>query len=154
MKIFVSLLAFAMTLTSAAPSLAAGGGDDHGGGHHALEERMNALFPQPQPQFERRDVPVGPVLTAPAFYASVAGDKALLQWKPVEGADTYHVQVATDAEFKWLVFNNANLKETSFEVTGLEAGKNYFWRVAAVRNNNWSTFRKSAFARSMFTTRK
>ncbi len=154
MKILVSLLAFAMTLTSAAPSLAAGGGEEHGGGHHALEERMNALFPQPQPQSERRDLPAVPELTSPAFYSAVAGDKALLQWKPLEGVNMYHVQVATDAEFKWLVLDNVNVKETSLEVTGLEAGKSYFWRVAAVRNNNWSTFRKSTFARSMFTTSK
>lgn len=153
MKILVSLLALAMTMTLAAPALAAEGGDEHGGGHHGLEERMNALFPQPQPKFERRELPVVPELTSPAFHASVSGDKAVLQWKAVEGADEYHVQVATDAEFKWLILDNANVKENSLEVAGLEAGKSYFWRVSAVRKNNWSTFRKSTFTSSMFTAK-
>lgn len=151
MKILVSLFAFALTLALTSPSLAADGGG-HGGGHGGLTEKMNALFPQPEPKTEKREVPAKPELVAPTYFSSVNGDKVTLQWKAVEGADEYHVQVATDPNFKWLVSNENFAKGTSFEVTGLEAGKHYFWRVAAVKSHNWSTFRKSFFAMSMFET--
>lgn len=149
MKILVSLLAFAATLTLTSPSLAEEG---HGGGHGGLAEKMNSLFPAPQAQLEKRAVPEKPELSAPLFLAQVAGDKATLQWKGVTGAAEYHVQVATDPNFKWLVANEYHHTTTSFEVAGLEAGKQYFWRVAAVKPGNWSTFRRSFFAMSMFET--
>lgn len=152
MKILVSLLAFAMTLALTSRSVAAD--DAHGGGGHGggLTEKMNALFPKPKTDPAKSDVPAKPDLASPAYYASVAGDKTTLTWKAVAGADEYHVQVATDANFKWLVANDYHFKGTSFEVTGLEAGKHYFWRVAAVKSKNWDTFRKSFFAMSMFET--
>ncbi|WP_374075952.1 fibronectin type III domain-containing protein [Bdellovibrio bacteriovorus] len=150
MKILVSLLAFALTLALTSPSLAEEG---HGGGGHGnLAEKMNALFPKPQEQPDKHDVPAKPELSSPAYFSEVSGDKTALTWKAVAGADEYHVQVATDANFKWLVANEYHNKTTSFEATGLEAGKHYFWRVAAVKSTNWSTFRKSFFATSMFAT--
>ncbi|WP_295905479.1 fibronectin type III domain-containing protein [uncultured Bdellovibrio sp.] len=150
MKILVSLFAFALTLALTSPSLAEEG--HGGGGHENLPEKMNALFPQPAEKPEKHDVPAKPELSAPAYFSEVAGDKTALTWKAVPGADEYHVQVATDPNFKWLVANEYHHKTTSFDVTGLEAGKHYFWRVAAVKSNNWSTFRKSFFATSMFAT--
>lgn len=150
MKILVSLLAFALTLALTSPSLAEQG---HGGGGHGnLAEKMNALFPEPQAQPEKNNVPTKPELSAPAYFAEVKGEKATLTWKAVQGAEEYHVQLATDPNFKWLVANEYHHKATSFEATGLEAGKHYYWRVAAVKPNNWSTFRKSFFATSMFAT--
>lgn len=149
MKILVSLFAFAMTLTLASASLAE---EAHSGGHGNLTEKMNALFPQPKADPTKNEVPAKPELASPGYYAAIKGDKTTLTWKAVTGADEYHVQVATDANFKWLVANEYSVKNTSFEVTGLEAGKHYFWRVAAVKSNNWSTFRKSFFAMSMFET--
>jgi len=151
MKILVSLLAFALTLALTSPSLASD--EKHeGGGHGNLAEKMNALFPQPADQPAKRDVPAKPELSSPAYFAEVQGDKVSLQWKPVEGADEYHVQVATDPNFKWLVANEYHHKATSLDVNGLEAGKHYFWRVSAVKSHNWNTFRKSFFATSMFAT--
>lgn len=149
MKFLLSVLAFAATLTLTSPSLAEEG---HGGGHGNLAEKMNALFPPKKAQLEKRDVPAKPELASPAYFAQVTGDKATLQWKAVAGADEYHVQVATDPNFKWLVANEYHQKATSFDATGLEAGKEYFWRVAAVKTTNWSTFRKGYFAMSMFAT--
>lgn len=150
MKIIVSLFAFALTLALTSPVLAEQG---HGGGGHGnLAEKMNSLFPEPQAQPAKREVPAKPELSAPAYFSEIKGDKTALSWKAVPGADEYHVQVATDPNFKWLVADVHHYKETSFEATGLEAGKHYFWRVAAVKSNNWSTWRKSFFASSMFMT--
>lgn len=152
MKIVLSLLAFAMTLALTSPSVAEEAAHGGGGAHHGLSEKMNALFPQPTHQPEKRALPAKPELAAPTYYSKVQGDKVTLQWKAVEGAEEYHVQLATDPNFKWLVANEYHVKATSFDAAGLEAGKHYFWRVAAVKPNNWSTFRRGLFATSMFET--
>lgn len=149
MKILISVLAFVATLALTTISLAEQG---HGGGHGNLSEKMNSLFPKKEAQAEKRNVPGKPELVAPEFFAKVSGDRATLQWKAVNGAEEYHVQVATDPNFKWLVTNEYHVTGTSFEATGLEADKQYYWRVAAFKGANWSTFRKGIFANSMFTT--
>ncbi|MBO9665859.1 MAG: fibronectin type III domain-containing protein [Bdellovibrio sp.] len=152
MKIFASLVAFAMTLALTCPSLAE---ESHGGGGHskeALGEKMNELFPPKQADMEAQAVPAKPELTSPEYFAAIKTDSVTLKWKDAEGAQVYHVQVATDPNFKWLVANEQEVKGTSFDVTKLEAGKHYFWRVASVRPDNWKTFRKSYFAMSMFET--
>ncbi|MFS4459203.1 fibronectin type III domain-containing protein [Bdellovibrio sp. HCB2-146] len=153
MKILISLVAFAMTLALSTQSLAeeAAHGGGHGGGHGDLAAKMNALFPPKEANPARRDVPAKPELVSPAYFATIKADKANLEWKAIEGVE-YHVQVATDANFKWLVANEYHVKGNNFEVAGLEAGHHYFWRVAAVKPNNWNTFRKSFFATSMFAT--
>lgn len=153
MKIALSLLAFAMTLALTSKSVAADEAHGGGGGHHGdLTEKMNALFPQPQADAEKRKVPEKPELAGPASFSKIEGGKVTLQWKAVEGADEYHVQLATDPNFKWLVANDYHVKATSFDASGLEPGKHYFWRVAAVKSHNWSTFRRSFFASSSFET--
>ncbi|MGE5087195.1 MAG: fibronectin type III domain-containing protein [Bacillota bacterium] len=151
MKIFVSLLTFAMTLALTCPSLAEEA-HEGGGAHEKLGEKMNSLFPPKQADLAAQAVPAKPDLTSPAYFAAINGTSTTLKWKSAEGAEVYHVQVATDANFKWLVAENHEVKDTSFEVTNLEAGKHYFWRVASVRPDNWKTFRKSYFATSMFET--
>lgn len=153
MKIALSLLAFALTLALTSPSVAEEAAHGGGGGHHGnLSETMNALFPQPKADPNKRAVPEKPELAGPANFAKITGDKVTLQWKAVEGAEEYHVQLATDPNFKWLVANEYHVKATSFDASGLEAGKHYYWRVSAVKPNNWSTFRRSYFAGAMFET--
>ena len=56
---------------------------------------------------------------------------ATLAWSAVNGADSYYLQLARDAAFNDLVLN-IQLAETSFDVSGLESGSEYFWRVAAI----------------------
>ncbi len=155
MKTLITLIAFTLTLALTSKSLASD--SSHGGGsaeagHGNLAEKMNALFPEPHVDPALRAVPAKPELVSPAYFTSIADSKASLQWKAVVGADVYHVQVATDSNFKWLVANEQAVTATNFEVSSLEAGKHYFWRVAAVKSNNWQTFRKSYFATSMFAT--
>lgn len=149
MKILVSVLAFALTLALTSTSVAE---EAQGGGHGNLPEKMNSLFPQPQAQPAKREVPGKPDLASPAFNTLVSRDKTSLQWKQVSGADEYHVQVATDPNFKWLVAEDFHVKATSFEATGLTAGTKYYWRVAAVNSKNWSTFRKGFYSMSSFQT--
>ncbi|UYL08603.1 fibronectin type III domain-containing protein [Bdellovibrio sp. SKB1291214] len=153
MKIFASLIAFAFTLALTAPVVASEG---HSGPNiHTKEElgkKMNSLFPPKQMDKEAQTVPAKPELTSPEYFAAIKGETVTLKWKEAKDAQEYHVQVATDANFKWLVAEDQHVKATTFDVAKLEAGKHYFWRVASVRPNNWSTFRKSYFAMSMFET--
>ncbi len=153
MKSILSL--FSLVLTVFASTAIAAGGGEHGGGHGGLTEKMNALFPPKQPKLEKRAVPAVPELSAPNFYSAVKGNKVTLNWNKIDTATEYHIQVSTEPTFsnaKNMVINDYHVKDTNFEVSNLEAGKHYYWRVAAVNVNNWSTFRKSAFASSMFET--
>jgi hypothetical protein len=63
-----------------------------------------------------------------------------LSWQPCEGATSYRVQLSTRPDFD----RNALERESSapsVEVTGLEAGQRYYWRVCARRGSEigqWS----------------
>lgn len=115
---------------------------------------MNSLFPQKEQNPAVSVRPSVVKLTSPKFLAKVSGATAKLEWTAANGASAYHVQVATDPNFKWLVANELWVKGTSFEATQLEADKNYYWRVAAVKGENESMFTKSLFVNSAFTTQK
>jgi hypothetical protein len=147
MKILVSVFAFVLSLSF--NSLAS---EEGHGGHEELSKKMNSLFPEKEANLAERTTPEKPALTNPAYFSSISGTTVKLEWKEAKDAEEYHVQVATDPNFKWLVAEDFALKTTSFEVSNLEAGKHYYWRVASVKPNNWKTFRKSFFATSMFET--
>lgn len=142
MKLLVTALVLAVSMVFSLPAAHAAG--------DGLTEKMNALFPKKQAEPSKREVPAAPALSAPEAFAKVSGPKAALTWSEVAGATEYHVQVATDPNFKWLVSNEYHVKGTTFEANNLEAGKTYYWRVAAVNTHNWDTFRKSVFATSSF----
>lgn len=122
--------------------------------HEKLGKTMNSLFPQKEQNPAVSVRPSVVKLTSPKFLAKVSGATAKLEWTAANGASAYHVQVATDPNFKWLVANELWVKGTSFEATQLEADKNYYWRVAAVKGENESMFTKSLFVNSAFTTQK
>jgi hypothetical protein len=128
-----------------------GSQEDH---HEKLGKTMNSLFPQKQKDASHSTRPTVVKLTSPKFLAKIAGTSTKLEWTAAEGATAYHVQVATDPNFKWLVANEYWVKGTSFEATQLEADKHYYWRVAAVKGENDSMFTKSLFVNSAFTTQK
>lgn len=111
------------------------------------------LFPIKQADKSMVAVPARTELLEPKAFSTQTGDKALLKWAQVGGADFYHVQVATDANFKWLVAEEFNNTTTSFEVSKLEKAKHYFWRVAARRSTNDPSYTKGAWSNSMFDTK-
>lgn len=139
MKILVSVLVFVTALTLGVKTLAS-------------ERDMNALFPPPQPNPVLGERPNKPELTAPTYFQKVGDSKVTLQWKEVPNAESYHVQVATDPNFKWLVKEENLYKGTSLEVSGLEGGKHYFWRVSGMKPSNKAGHIQGFFASSMFAT--
>lgn len=118
-----------------------------------LSERMNSLYPEKQKNPEQIGIPSIVKLTSPKFMTKIAGNSAKLEWTAVEGATNYHVQVATDPNFKWLVTNDQWVKSNSFDATSLEENKKYYWRVASVKSQNDSMFTKSVFVSSAFSTK-
>ena len=110
------------------------------------------LFAAPKADSNKAKQPSKPELKAPAYQAKITTENVNLKWSAVTSADAYHLQIATDPAFKWLVTNQEVLKETSFELTGLKKGTHYFWRVAAVKSDNEPTYTKSWFSTSAFQT--
>ena len=137
-----------LTLFSALPGFASGGGEhtEAPKGHRD----NGALFPPKQANSALSTAPSAPQLKSPEFMATTAGDTEL-KWSPVENATVYHVQIATDVNFKWLVTDDHQVKDTSFKTNGLAKGKRYYWRVAAWKSDNMAATNKSYFAASAFT---
>lgn len=111
-------------------SLAAGGPTE------AHKEKARNLFPKPEAN-KSKTTPLPKVtLLEPKALSTVQGPQVTLKWEAAAEADSYRVQVATDANFKWIVANEDFYKGTSYEVSNLEAGKHYFWRVYAWKSDN------------------
>lgn len=141
MKILVSVLVFVIALATGVQTLAS-----------ANAEEMNALFPPKQPNPSLSEIPEKPELASPGYFQKVTETKVTLEWKASSNAEVYHVQVAKDPNFKWLVTEVFHHKGTALDVDGLEAGKHYFWRVSGVRPNNKLGHTQGGFATSMFET--
>ncbi len=127
----------------------AGESGGHGGSGKAHRDNT-ALFP---PQVADKSLSTPPAqtkLTSPEFMAKIKADAQKLEWTASSSADSYHLQVATDPNFKWLMVDEHWVKATSYEVKGLQKGKHYYWRVAAVKSNNDPMSLKSNFVSSMF----
>jgi hypothetical protein len=144
----LSLIVIAATLSAAA---------SEGAGHDEAAEGLHKganlnLFPPPQADTGKVKRPSKPDLLEPAYRAQINGDHVTLKWTSVASADAYHLQVATDPNFKWLVVNQSVMKGNSFEVKDLQKSSHYFWRVAALKTDNDPTYMKGWFSLSTFET--
>ena len=110
------------------------------------------IIKQPANDMSKSARPAKPELLEPSYRAKISSDSVTLKWSPVATASSYHLQVATDPNFKWLVVNEESTKQNSFDVKGLEKAKHYFWRVAALKQDNVPTFTKGWFSLSTFET--
>jgi len=144
MKILVSVLVFVTALTLGVNSVAEMNKEG------AID--MDGLFPPPKNDVSLGQRPDKPELVAPTFFQKIGDSKVTLEWKAVANATAYHVQVATDPNFKWLVTEKQDFNGTSLEVSGLEGGKHYFWRVSGQKPDNKPGHTQGVFASSMFAT--
>jgi hypothetical protein len=93
---------------------------------------VNGTSPYYSASFTFRTVPTAPL--APALLVPLNGSTGLtlpvaLQWSKVNDAYTYRLQVATDAGFTALVFNDSTITDTSKVIPGLQPVTTYYWRV-------------------------
>ncbi|MBN2780979.1 MAG: family 10 glycosylhydrolase [Candidatus Marinimicrobia bacterium] len=61
----------------------------------------------------------------------------VFKWNPYAGADDYHIQVAADKDFSFIVYEERLLSKTRLNKT-LPRGLTYYWRVKANNTENWS----------------
>ncbi len=123
---------------------------------HKRLEQVAAILPEPTADKTKAAKPDSVKLVSPQFLTSISGTTTKLEWTDSKGSKFYHVQVSKDAGFNnrsMYVADDKWVKGTSFEVSNLEAGQKYFWRVAAVNNENDSMFTKSLFVSSAFQTK-
>jgi len=121
-------------------------------GHHdEKSSTMNSLFPQKTKNAVQSERPSTVKLLAPKFLAELKSAPVKLEWTSAENATAYHIQVATDPNFKWLVINEYWVRGTSYDVSSLTPGQRYYWRVASVKGENDSMFTKSLFVNSAFS---
>lgn len=90
-----------------------------------------------------RDDPRVPLPIAPAAGQTGVSDPVVFVWTEEEGAGRYHLQVATDASFGSIVYDNDMLGEATVTVPGLSSWTQYYWRVRACGADGcsrWSEF--------------
>lgn len=167
--LLLALIAFAITLGLTTQTIAAPSADEkckpeetacapeaksaHEAHEEAIPAKMSSLFPTKQPDPTHAARPASTEVVAPAFLSSVSAGTVKLEWKPATGATAYHVQVATDPNFKWLVVNEKFVNETQFNFTKAEAGQRYFWRVAGFKGDNNAGYTKANFVGSVFNVK-
>ncbi len=63
-------------------------------------------------------------------------------WRPVTGADSYRLEVATDANFEnnLPAYDNISVADTMQQVTGLIVNRRYFYRVRALKGGIFSGY--------------
>jgi hypothetical protein len=155
MKLLSVLIIFALVLTMGTDTLAetshnkaqdntAKSEGEHGNG---------TLYPQPKPNLDNGRQPGKVDLTQPAFRATITSPNVILKWKASKDAKNYHLQVATDPNFKWLKVDEHLLAETEYEVRQLEENKHYYWRVAPTNQERWAGSTKGYYSSSMFQTK-
>lgn len=139
--LFVGTIVSVLTLMSSL-GLAAGG-----------EKKPHMkLFPKPEANQALATRPGKVTLLEPAALTKVNAAQVTLKWQAVEIADSYRIQIAKDANFKWLVRTEDFHKETSLEVTNLEPKTRYYWRVYAWKTDNDPSWMSSFADFSSFET--
>lgn len=125
------------------------GANHHGG----KSEKMNSLFSPKVKDSTKSETPSLTTLKSPKFLESVEAPKVKLSWTEAKNALAYHVQLATDPNFKWLVMEEKAVQSTTIEFDKLEKGQKYYWRVFARKPDNEPSYTKSSPAQSAFITK-
>ncbi|MFH5885588.1 putative Ig domain-containing protein [Halalkalibaculum sp. DA3122] len=99
--------------------------------------------------YQFKTVPAAPkpvTLSTPLNETGSVSMTPELTWKPVDGAETYQLQLAADENFRNVIFSQSDLAATSFRLSDpLEDNQRYFWRVRAQNSGgsgNWSPYRQ------------
>jgi hypothetical protein len=68
------------------------------------------------------------------------GTNITFKWSSSTGATKYYLQVSTSSSFTSTVFSDDVGNVTTYEVTGLTLGTNYYWRVRAGNDAGWGAY--------------
>ena len=75
--------------------------------------------------------PPTPTLLTPNNGATNVRVPSVLSWKAANGAQTYHLQVSTIANFATTVLDQTDITGTSYSVPNLTVAATYYWRISA-----------------------
>ncbi len=85
-----------------------------------------------------------PVLSSPADNGVVGGTSVVLSWLAVQGATGYHVQLSTDPAFvSNMMVDDSTVTNTNRNVSGLQTGNHYYWRVGSISGSAKSAYSNS-----------
>ena len=84
--------------------------------------------------------PAVPTLSSPANNSTGISTTPALTWNPVTGADTYNLQIATDASFTAIIKDTSQTGTTYNVTTALTNGTKYYWRVNATNAGGTSAW--------------
>jgi len=92
--------------------------------------------------------PAAPLLVSPLNTAQNQPTTLTLSWLASVGAATYRLQIDTTSAFTSpvLLFNDSTITSTSEPISGLEAGKTYYWRVNAKNAAGTSAYASRNFS--------
>ncbi len=89
------------------------------------------------------EIPLQPILHEPEDLAMVNQSQPVaFQWIPRGFGRSCHLQVAKDPQFKTLEVDEPGLKQYVYELTSVEAGTTYYWRVNTTNyggTGEWAT---------------
>lgn len=134
-----------MILTLVLSSLVSASETEGEASHHD----WNKVSPQPVADTIQSKAPSPSKILAPNFLEKVKGTEVTLKWEAIEGTE-YHLQVAKDPLFKWLLVNSPNITQTEYNLKDLTAGQQYFWRVYTQKPKNWAGSTKGPAVKSTF----
>lgn len=83
----------------------------------------------------------GPALISPKNGVNDIGETALLQWQTLQGAEKYHLQISTQADFGTPLVDADTLTQNHFTLQHPEKGVSHYWRVKALDSkgeSGWS----------------
>ncbi|MFH0990824.1 MAG: fibronectin type III domain-containing protein [bacterium] len=81
-----------------------------------------------------------PNLIQPSNSAQGVSTSPTLNWTAVLRAKLYGVAIATDRNFKTIIYEKKDLTSTTHQVTGLISGTDYFWRVSASDSTGYTVW--------------
>lgn len=150
MKTLIKCLISLTILLSLQNAFAADSTNDHNS-EKSTHTDWNKVFPQPTPNLSKSTLPASTQLLSPEFHAKVKAGDVTLKWKAVPSV-MYHLQVATDPNFKWLVAEEKLVTFTEYTLKGAKPNQQYFWRVYTQIPDNTPSYTKGAAVKSSFET--
>ncbi|HTR81112.1 MAG TPA: FlgD immunoglobulin-like domain containing protein [Bacteroidota bacterium] len=90
-----------------------------------------------------RTIPAQPAAPSPASPASgavVDSTTVVVAWNGSQNASSYRLQVSSDSLFGSSMYDDSGLTTTSQQVSGLQHGAKYFWRVNAKNSGGTSSW--------------
>jgi hypothetical protein len=75
--------------------------------------------------------PFAPLVIGPAWGAAKQSLSPLIKWRSSAGATSYRLQLSKSQTFASFVVNQSGITDTSYQISGLDTGAIYYWRVNA-----------------------